>query len=386
MFSISRFGELAQLLPKRVFQNAVEQGNVDKYVKTLRSQDLLQLLIGGQLQSATSLRQLVQLHNTQVQHHYHLGMAKVSRSTLSDALANRSAEPFKATCHSLMQQLARQQRQELGALIGLLDSTPIKLENSRFNWAEPSRTQRGRGLKIHTLMNAASKAPEYLNISSMNVNDITDAQQMPIEPSMIYVFDKGYCDYNWWKTLNDAGASFVTRLKSNAAYTVKHHRPSISPNIISDEIIHLSNKRPGGGRINQYAGQPLRLITVQRPDKRPMLLVSNELHDDAQRIADLYRQRWQVELLFKWLKQKLKLKTYWGNSENAVKLQIYAALISYLLVMLLHKTQHSGDTLSEFLITLKSTLYQRQKTDWHYYQRRRERELEIAKRQLRLPI
>ncbi|MCY1433216.1 Transposase DDE domain protein [compost metagenome] len=180
---------------------------------------------------------------------------------------------------------------------------------------------------------------------------------------MTYVFDKGYCDYNWWHQIDQSRAYFVTRLKRNAHFRLVAQQPLRADDqscIVSDQHICLSKKHLNGKRINQYRQQPVRRIEVVREDHdTPLVLVTNDLTRSAREIADLYRQRWQIELFFKWLKQKLNLKRYLGFSENAVRLQIYSALITYLLLSLYRTLSAFSGSVSELAIKLAHSLLER---------------------------
>ena len=148
---------------------------------------------------------------------------------------------------------------------------------------------------------------------------------------MTYVADRGYTDYNWWFEINSAGAFFVTRLKKDAKIKELTTIQSITPGI-SSQIFVLTNRHPGGNRINKYANIPLKKVVVEREGKSPLILVTNDFNRSDSEIAELYKQRWQIELFFKWIKQNLKIKKFLGRSENAIKTQICIALISFILL------------------------------------------------------
>lgn len=377
MFSISRFAKLTQNIPRKTFDKAVFDSNSDLYAKKLKTWDLLLILMYGQILQVDSLRRLVKGFNMQSNHLYHLNTQKTKRSTLSDALNKRSAQALKITFDTLVKTVARQRRKKLPDFTYLLDSTPIKLNQDRFTWPENTMTRRGSGLKVHMCVDLQNLAPVYTNITSLNVNDVTDCQNLELERNATYVFDKGYCDYNWWHQINEVGAFFVTRLKENAAIKVISSVNTNGANIIKDEVIQLTNKRPGGKRTNRYAHKDLRRVTIKRDGKdKPMVLVTNDMERSAEELSQLYKDRWKIELLFKWLKQKLKLKTYFGRSHNAVVLQIYAALISYILMILEHTRSQSKISLSEYYLELKYGLFQREATeDYCFKQRRREEKI-----------
>lgn len=382
MFSLSRFGQLLQGASRQVFNDSVKSSKADRYAKSLKSWDLLVLLIYGQLHSGVSMRNLLIRFNLQEAHHYHLGVKPCKRSTVSDAMAKRDLAPFEALCQQLIRQVKSKQKKHVGQVLRAIDSTPIKLVAARYdNWAEKTKTRRGRGLKAHIGYDLDSKGIDYLSLSALRVNDITEIQKQPIEPNQVYIVDKGYTDYNWWHKIDQAGSTFITRLKKNAAYRVTSEKTYVSSNVLADQTIELTNKKPRAGALNHYANKPLRRIIVKRDDsdQTPYWFITNDFERSAEEIAQLYKQRWQVELLFKWIKGNLKFKQFYGATENAVKMQIYVAIITYLLVRQLKTLQSSEQSLVEFLTALQAGLFERQNSQREYYRRRKVHDEYIAK-------
>lgn len=388
MFSMSRFNQLLQFFPRTVFHRSVQDSGADRYAKSFRSWDLLMVMLYGQLRQVESLRTLITGFNLHQSHHYHLHTHMVRRSTCADALATRCETPFRITCEALMGVISRQQRNKCKQLLCIMDSTVITLKGFGYDeWAAQHRTPATQGLKIHVAIDAEQDAPTYAAITPVNVNDLTKAKQLPIVPGMTYILDKGYYDYNWWHTLNQAQARFITRLKTNASYRVMRTYSRPNQTILSDEVIQLANKHPGGGRRNAYADTDLRRIAVYREDHdTPLVIVTNDFKRTARAVADLYRQRWQIELLFKGLKQKLRLKRYFGYSENAVRIQIYCALIAYLLMVLYKQNKAYNNSLSTLAIELRHGLFHRPNLNRYYYHKRKHRERFIQNHQGVLPI
>ena len=192
-------------------------------------------------------------------------------------------------------------------------------------------------------MDHQTRQPRYLAVTGNTVNDVTQALDIPLEAGRVYVFDKGYCDYNWWNAIIQAGSSFVTRLKRNAAFEVIENRATETDGILQDQIIALTNRFPGGKRTNQLAGTPLRLVRIPHPAGKTTAfwIVSNDLEAPASRIAAHYKARWSIELLFKWLKQNLKIKRFIAENRNAVMIQIYIAMIAYILIKRFHQATTS---------------------------------------------
>jgi len=254
------------------------------------------------------------------------------RSTLSDAQALRPAAVFRDICQSLMARASRVIRQEGHELIQLVDASPIALRDPRFGWAEADR--RVRGLKLHIGHDPRADVTDWVDVTSPRISDITAVRAMPITAGALYVFDKGYLDYGWWRQLHDHKALFVSRLKSNSHRRDVIARTPRGEGILEDNDLKIGHAAPRGGARNAMFDVPLREIVVKRDGKAPLRLITNDLSRPADQIAALYKERWQIELFFKWIKQNLRIRRFIGRSENAVKIQIYVALIAFLLLRL----------------------------------------------------
>jgi IS4 transposase len=387
MFRITTFQELLKSLPRATFAKFVKRRNADKYSKGFRHWDHLITMLYAQLSEAPGLRPLERGFNSHASHHFHLGTGCIKRSTLSDANDKRSDAVFSDTVTWLMGQVSRQLRRDSGELMYLLDSTSLTLKGREFDqWTLENRTRNTQGIKVHVLLDAATQAPEWYSFSAANVNDVQLARAVPLYKNALYVFDKGYCDYSWWNNIDSAGARFVTRFKRNAGLEIQEERtiPADAAHVVlKDQTVRLKHRHPGG-RANQYA-KPLRCVTIARPDKdTSLVLATNDLDSPALEIAQRYKERWGIELFFKWIKQHLKIKKFLGRSENAVRIQVLTALISYLLVAL-YKQRHALKTsLWDCLVLVRATLFQRPETEASRYRKQRQREDEWALIQPRL--
>ncbi len=363
MYKNTRFGELLKGLPRGTFEKIVSQHQADKYSKGFSSWDQLTSMIYGQIAGANSLREIELGFNSHEVKHYHLGTRDVRRSTLSDANNRRDCSVFEDVCKHLMSGVHKKLRSELTELLYLIDSTGIMLKKQGYeNWRQDSKSHRIQGLKMHTVICETTGTPVQVDFSHPSVNDVSMGKEVAIEKGMIYAFDKGYYDYNWWYSIHLQGATLVTRRKNNAQIAVVEDRSVIeseSDNVLKDSIIEFTQKSRDKRRENHYIGTPLRQVVVARDGKDPMALVTNDLNRPASEIADIYKKRWEIELIFKWLKQNLKIKRYLGRSENAIKTQIYIALITYLLVKLYHYAQGLSGSLRSTLLVLKATLFNR---------------------------
>ncbi|HSV79389.1 MAG TPA: IS4 family transposase [Ramlibacter sp.] len=375
MFSLSRFAQLMQFLPRDAFQKAVDKHRGDRYTKNFRCWDQTVAMIYAQMEGVSSLRELETGFNQHRNHHYHLGTAQVSRSTLGDANKNRNPEVFAEVVRLLIQKAGSAVRKQRDEMLYLLDSTSIALRGRGSEWTKKSAT-RTPGLKVHILYASGAQFPVHHTITAANVNDIDEGRKMPIQRGATYVFDKGYCDYAWWARIGEQGARFVTRLKSNAAVRVESSNavsPEDAQHILSDQIISFVYRSNRGKHRNLFKGT-LRRVEVARADDKPLIMVTNDHEAPASQIAQLYKDRWQIELFFKWIKQHLKIKSFLGESKNAVTIQLLTALIAYLLVVLYKKANALPQTLWEVLAELRTGIFlcpQPEKSRWR---KRRENE------------
>ncbi len=368
----------------------VQTHQADKHCKGFSTWDQLIAMIYAQLSGAHSLRSLTAGFNRQSAHHYHLGTATISRSTLAQANATRSPEVFADIARHLMATAGRRLRQERQELLCLIDSTSFTLKGRGFDaWTSAQQTRNTQGLKLHLAYHAHQQLPQHHSFTAPNVNDIDEGRKVPIESGATYVFDKGYCDYNWWADLTAQKARFITRFKRNAAVKDVQALPLPTPNpagILEDAKVRFAYRRSGGKgkRLNHYT-EDLRRIVVHRPEHAtPLVLATNDLTSPAEEIAQYYRDRWQIELFFKWIKQHLRLKHFLGRSEGAVRIQILTALITYLLLVLYRQAQGASLSLWVFFCELQASLFQRPALEVDYYRRRTQRQQLINSLQPRL--
>jgi IS4 transposase len=363
----------------------VEKHRGDRHTKGFSCWDQLVAMVYAQLSGVGSLRELEAGFNQQRNQHYHLHTRPVRRTTLAEANAKRNPQIFADTALALIQAASRRLRKECGEMLYLLDSTSIALRGRGHEWTRATAT-RTPGLKLHILYASAQQLPVYQTITAANVNDVDEGRKVPIERGATYVFDKGYCDYGWWSRIDASGARFVTRLKSNAA--LRTHRVFAAPeepaqSILADSLVSFKNRSNRAGHHNPYTGL-LRRIEVSRPGEVPLVLVSNDLLSPAAEIAQIYRQRWQIELFFKWIKQHLSIKRFLGRSENAVRIQLLTALIAYLLVAFLNATSRTKKSLWSALAEIRTGLFHRPVTDLSRWRRRRAEQETLSAIQPRL--
>jgi IS4 transposase len=308
----------------------VEKHDGDVYDKSFKSWDHLVALVGAQLGQVMSLRAVEGAFDANSHQHYHLGIGRVARSTLSDANARRPVGVFAETFAMLAEQADRHTRVEGAEMVRLIDSSPVPL-GKMCKWAEWNG--RIRGMKMHTVYEPDGKCPRCVEITPATVNDVEIGRQTELEAGVTYVFDKGYYHFGWWKKINDAGAFFVTRTKVSTRLRKtrsRYVRKTIGDGfkIINDADVVLASKGDSSLPI------PLRRIKVRRDKGGVITLITNDLKRTAVEIAALYKSRWQIELLFRWIKQHLNLRKFMAKNDNAIRLQIFAAMIAYLLLRL----------------------------------------------------
>jgi hypothetical protein len=362
-FVDSVFRRLLEPLDRRVVNRIVTAHDGNRHVGegagAWTCQRHLKALLFAQLAGLDSLREIEEALAGHPAALYHLALRPPRRSTLSDASAKRPAAVFADLCQHVMAQASPGLRGEGQALIRLIDATGIALRDRRFAFAEADA--RLRGLKLHLVFDPGAELPVHFAITSPKVSDIAAGRTIAIEPGVTYVFDKGYTDYAWWQDIVAAEAVFVTRLKANAHRRQIAERVPQGEAILADRSLRIGHRQPRGGASNPLYDTNLREVVIARPDKAPLHLVTNDHRRSAEEIAALYKQRWEIELFFKWIKQNLKIKSFLGRSGNAVRIQILVALIAFVLLHLYRTTvaRNYPTKGSAFLARLRVGLFDR---------------------------
>ncbi|QAU45441.1 IS4 family transposase [Bradyrhizobium guangzhouense] len=352
----SVFHSLTKQIPWSKFEQVVEKYGADRLVRKLTTKRHFIALLYGQLSGSTSLREIVTgmaSHETRL---YHVGAAPVKRSTMSDANSQRPWQVFSELFAQMLPQAHRGLRRATADAVRLIDSTSIRLSSLSESWATFSADV--FGAKAHIVYDPNADRPVYFAVTPANVNDITAAKAMPIELGATYVYDLGYYDYGWWAKLDEAGCRFVTRLKKNTPLDViRENHVSKNSNIVSDRIGHLP-ARLANSRKNPLQ-VPVREICVVIESGKQLRIVTNDLDASAEEIAELYKQRWQIELFFRWVKQTLRIRHFIGVSENAVRIQIAIALIAFLLLRMAQLAQKAVHSPLEFARLVRTNLMHR---------------------------
>jgi putative transposase len=346
-------GQLLQLIPRHVFDHLVDshawQGPKPRKFSYWSH---LGAMLFGQWSARKSLRDLVFSLNRHVRKFYHLGLAGVKRSTLADANQQRPAVIFEKTYYKLYERLSAElATQPQGApKIKIIDATTIDLCAAAFPWAK-FRIRKG-AIKLHTVL--TEMLPQCVLVTDGKTHDQKAVQDLHFEPGDLLVFDRAYLDYAWLYRLHQGGVWFVTRLKTNSCYEVVQTQAASGP-VLADQIIRLSS--PHG---QACYPELLRRVHYRDPETgKEYVFLTNRLDLSALEVAELYRRRWQIELFFKWIKQNLKVKAFYGSSKNAVLIQIWTALIAYLLLVWLKFKSTVGWGLLELTRLAQTMLLER---------------------------
>lgn len=355
----SVFHELLKQVPWAEFDRLVEQHGTDHRVRRLPTKTQLIALLYGQLSGAVSLREIVGGLESHAARLYHLGARPVARSTLSDANALRLSTLFAELFGLLVARAERGLRRKLADTVYLIDATGLRL-TAASQWARFSA--KVCGAKLHVIYDPDADRPIYAAVSTANVNDITAAQAMPIEPGATYVFDLGYYDYAWWAKLDAQGCRIVTRFKSHTLLHPVEDLP-VPPgtNILSDRIGFLPARQARSRKNPMH--NAVRELRVEIETGKVLRILSNDLDASAQEIAALYKRRWAIELFFRWVKQALKITRFLGTSENAVRIQVAVALIAFLLLRMAQQTQDAIQSPLAFARLVRANLMHRRRID-----------------------
>jgi hypothetical protein len=352
----SVFRDLSALLPWKKFKQLVDEHGADDLVRGFTTRHQLLSLLFGQFSGACSLREIETAMTSHRARLYHAGARVAHRSTLADANRVRPPEVFYGVLDHLLGMAARGLRRQVGEAVRLIDSTGLRLAGIGAQWAQFSRDV--RGVKAHIIYDPDLGRPIYHTVTPARVNDITAAQQMPIEAGATYVFDLGYYDYAWWAQLDAQDCRIVTRFKVYTPLSQAKAQP-LAPGspVLSDRIGFLP-RRQSKSRKNPMKGA-VREIVVKTDTGKTLRLFTNDLDAPAEEIADLYKRRWQIELFFRLLKQTLKITHFLGRSENAVRIQIAVALIAFLLLHLLQKMTKAKHGFLELVRLIRGNLMHR---------------------------
>ncbi len=315
-------------------------------------------MIFAHIRQEDSLRDIDIALNAHANKLYHIGMQQCPKSTLADANERRDYRIYEEFAKSLMQRARREYAGtelaiEVDNAVYALDASTIDLTLSVFPWAKFRKTK--GAIKLHAMIDLRGNIPAFLVITDGKVHDVKATPQISIEPAGIYLVDRAYTDFDWLRAIDQTGAFFVTRLKRSIRWTrVVSHPVDKTLGLRSDQEILLFSKQ-------SKAKYPKRLRRVTFRDEtqdRTLVFLTNNFSLSAETIAALYKARWEIELFFKWIKQNLKVKSFYGTSPNAVKTQIWIAMIVYLILAILKERYFLKNSLSQSLHFLEVNLFE----------------------------
>ena len=341
------FSQLLSFLDPFVFLRISKKYGGDKYVKTFSCWNQLAVMMFGQLSNRESLRDLVLATHAHANKAFHLGFGKhASKSTLADANANRDYRIFEEFAYRVMAE-ARQCRAteifKLGGKVYAFDSSTIDLCLSVFSWAL-FRKKKG-GIKLHTLYDIETQIPTFFHITPARNHDTRAMDAIPYEENSFYIFDRAYNDFGRLFTINGVGAYFVVRGKKNNDFKPMRWKRRLPAGVMSDAVGYMD----GQLTMSKYPEKIRRILYLDPESGRTFIFFTNALNINPLKVAELYHNRWQIELFFKWLKQHLKVKKFWGQTENAVRIQIYTAVTAYCMMAIVQKKMDVQRSIYEML-------------------------------------
>ena len=349
------FAQLLEYLDYDKFRHLVDKYDGNRYVKHLTCWNQLLALMFGQLGNRESLRDVIVALEAHRSKCFHLGLGRkpIAKTTLATANQNRDYRIFEEFAFYMMAQ-AREKRSadifKLGGQVYAFDSTTIPLCLSVFWWAK-FRKKKG-GVKAHVLYDLEAQVPAFYHITTASVYDSKAMPEIPYETGAYYVFDRGYNNFGELYRIQRMESFFVVRAKSNLQYRCVKWKRRLPKNILTDAEIELTVYKS-----RKDYPENLRLVRYYDEEQdREFMFLANAVDLTAQQIADLYKNRWQIELFFKWLKQHLKIKKFWGTTENAVRIQISAAITAYCLVAIIQHDMQLKRSTYEVLQILSMSL------------------------------
>jgi hypothetical protein len=352
------FAQFLNLLPRYDFQRIVDKYNGDYRAKHFKCWNQMACMIFAHVRQEDSLRDIDIALNAHADKLYHMGIQQCPKSTLADANNRRDYRIYEEVAKLLMQRARREYAGtdlaiDVDNAVYALDASTIDLTLSLFPWAKFRKTK--GAIKLHAMIDLRGNIPAFLTITDGKVHDVKAAPQVPIEAEGIYVVDRAYIDFDWLRGIDETDAFFVTRLKKSIRWTrVVSHPVNKSLGLRSDQEILLFSKQ-------SKAKYPKRLRKVSFRDEtqnRTLVFLTNNFILSAETIAALYKARWEIELFFKWIKQNLRVKSFYGTSPNAVKTQIWIAMIVYLILAILKERYLLQNSLSQLLHFLEVNLFE----------------------------
>lgn len=353
------FAQAMDYLPQHTLRRCIQRYDDNKNIKFFTCQDQYRCMAFAQLTYRESLRDIEACLKAQSNKLYHMGIrSKVARSTLADANEKRDWRIYADLAQSLIQTARRLYANEdlgleLNNTVYALDATTIDLCLSVFPWAQFRRTK--AAIKLHTLLDLRGNIPSFIHISDGKLHDVNVLDILLPEPGAFYVMDRGYLDYDRLYQLHKDQAFFVIRAKSNLKFRrIYSHHVDKSIGLRCDQTIMFT----GFYASQRYPEKLRRIKFYDAKTKKHLVFLTNNFHLPAFTITELYRYRWQVELFFKWIKQHLRIKSFFGTSDNAVKTQVWIAVSVYVLIAIIKKQLKIKASLYSILQILSLTMFE----------------------------
>ena len=350
------FHSMLNFIPRHQFEALENQYSTGRRSRRFSRWNQFVHLMFMQLTGRSSLRDGIQAMNSRIKNLYHIGAKPVARATFSDANNMRPASLYESLLEKIYQRcrmISPKHKFKFKNELYSLDATIIDLSLGAFPWASFRRTK--SAIKVHTLMNHSGYLPAFVSITDGKKHESKVASSFRLPKGSIVAEDRAYTDYAWFAQLQQNGVFFVTRQKSNAVYKVIERRAvNKKHGLCSDQSIRLT------GTKGYLCPHPLRRIGYRdAATKKHYVFITNNFKLSAKTIADIYKERWQIEIFFRWIKQNLKIKAFIGNSRNAVMTQVYVALIAYLLLCMFKFMAKISVSLQNLLRVIQLNLFRR---------------------------
>lgn len=380
------FSQIIGLIAHKQFQTIVNRHSGDYKVKDFSCWKQFLCMVFGQLTHRESISDTILCLKANANKMYHLGIGEVGAvSTITRANESRSFQIYEDLAMLLIKEAKQLYKHDDDLEVSLkgnvfaIDATTIDLCLSAFYWAT-FRSTKG-GIKLHTQLDLKTSIPEFILFSTASVHDVNVLDVIHFEPNSFYIMDRGYVDYKRLYKINTSEAFFVTRAKDNMNYRrLYSNQKDVAAGVLYDQSIMLNN---------YYASKdyPIKMRRIKFKDAQTgkiLIFLTNNFNLKATEIAQLYKHRWKIELFFKWIKQHLKIKSFWGHSENAVKTQVWIAVSAYVLVAIAKKQFMLKQSLYEILQVLSLSIFERtpinqlfQQTQLQYFKEQKDNQLSI---------
>lgn len=355
------FSQVTDVIHRQAFARCVAKFEGEKGVRKFSCRDQFLAMAFAQITFRESLRDIEHCLNGRPERLYRMGFRHpVKRTTLADANSTRDWRIWEAVAQTLIRRASRLYADEpsaldLGHVVYALDASVVDLCLTLFPWAHFRTTK--SAIKLHTLLDLRGSIPTFIDITPGNVHDVNALDAIPVEPGAIYIMDRGYLDFARLFHLQSSGAFFVIRSRKRLDFRRQHSRPLSTEQretIRSDQLGVLNNFYPR----QKYPEKIRRVHVHDRELDQKLVLLTNHFELPAHMISELYRNRWQVELFFKWIKQNLRIKRFFGNTHNAVRTQIWIAISVYLMIAILRKELKLPESLHRILQVLSVSVFE----------------------------